>query len=328
MKHAYRNIYLPNFRLDSGSNNEDAIVICAKHHWAYKRNKNIKTHNNRCTLNGKLHEKKDHVTYVQAPENLSQSGELYPEAIVYLVLVKDHPMFLLSSRNVIESPMDNISTDADGKSPSDPEDTTCSNHVMSKGLFKSRNAQRHEECRRKRKYASNEVIDLTKEKQIKVAEKHAVAARTHAEGIKCQSQIAAIEQALKMGISNEVLRPFMMKTLKALFDNKDDEGEDSDDDVEIVKTITNPMVETVQFKAECVFKNDAICGKCCAEEECVNSEGDLEDDMICYLCKKEAHAFCVTTIDNNKAFNAYGQEIDVCFKCVMNTPSVLQMLHD
>jgi hypothetical protein len=37
LKHAYRNIYLPNFIKGSGQNDDDALVICIKHYWAYKK---------------------------------------------------------------------------------------------------------------------------------------------------------------------------------------------------------------------------------------------------------------------------------------------------
>ena len=151
MKHAYRNIYLPNFVYGSGSNEDDAIILCIKAHWAYKKNKNIKTHNNRCHLNGKPNEKKQYVTNEDAPDAITQSGEMYPEAIAYLLLVKDHPMFLSPQRQPAVSTdsapsMDNVSSTNDDQNGSgDIKDATFHNCMTSEGLFKSRNKQRQEE---------------------------------------------------------------------------------------------------------------------------------------------------------------------------------------
>ena len=188
-----------------------------------------------------------------------------------------------------------------------------------------------------------DVIDLTKEKQIKVAEHHAIAAKTHADGVQWQTKIAALEQAMKMGISAESLRPYMMLTLHTLFNNDAADGVGDDEDVVIVGTNKNPAsgIKEQQSKTNHVLVPTTIaihnavaeqkivrCGKCCSEEECVHSDGELDDDFVCYLCQKEVHDFCVITFNNHKALKAYGCEVEICYKCVCNTPSVLQMIDD
>ena len=331
--------------MGSGQNDDDTIEACIKHHWAYKKNKNLKTHNNRCDLNRKFHEKKNLVTYLEAPENLLQSCEMYPEAIVYLVLIKDHPMFLRQQRNIASYATSSPSADDDDdnnhqKSQEDPEDTTFRSRMTSKGIFKSRNMQRQEELNKKRKsLPSSDIIDLTKEKQIKSAERHSIAAKIHAEGVKCQSQIAAIEQAMKMGVSAEVLHPFMMQTLHTLFDTKKEEEIDDSNEVQFVRSITgnskgDNMLKTESFlpsSSSTTFatgnfistsRTNNRCGaRCCAEEECVYSDGELDDESLtCHVCEKQVHSFCVQDSPGRGTYD--------CFKCVLNSPFALQMLDD
>jgi hypothetical protein len=288
-------------------------------------------------------------TYLEAPENVAQPGEMYPEAIAYLDLVKDHPMFLRPQRHAIASGTDSPVTEStedeqENNTPGDPEDKTFRSRMTSKGVFKSRNVQRQEELKKKRKGSPNEiVIDLTKEKQIKAAERHSIAAKTHAEGVKCQSQIAAIEQAMKMGISADVLRPFMMKTLHTLLDT-DTHNEDDDDDSEEVQFVSsikrnNSKGKTIKSELTLpssvssapvassrhdntvrtnVGKNEQ-CGQCCAEDECVCSDDELDgyDCLQCVNCDRPCHSFCVQPFDDNDP----GSNRYLCFKCVLNSPS-------
>jgi hypothetical protein len=180
--------------------------------------------------------------------------------------------------------------------PGDPEDKTFRSRMTSKGIFKSRNIQRpQEELKKKRKGAHSEIIDLAKEKQIKATECHSIAAKTHAEGVKCQSQIAAIEQALKMGISADVLRPsFMAKTLHTLFNStpssKDYDNVDDSNEVQFVSSaMCKSKCKTVEPEepvltlpssfaiasihhgktATGTSGKNGLRGKCCVEDECV-----------------------------------------------------------
>jgi hypothetical protein len=83
------------------------------------------------------------------------------------------------------APVTESTEDEENNTPGDPEDKTFRSRMTSKGVFKSRNIQRHEELKKKRKGTPNEiVIDLTKEKQIKAAKCHSIAAKTYAEGVK------------------------------------------------------------------------------------------------------------------------------------------------
>lgn len=72
-----------------------------------------------------------------------------------------------------------------------------------------------------------------KEKQIKVAEQHANAAKAHADGVQWQTKISALKEARELGVSAESLHPYMvMQTLHALFNKNSDEN--TEDEVEVV----------------------------------------------------------------------------------------------
>jgi hypothetical protein len=240
---------------------------------------------------------------------------------------------------------DNNNNNNNQDTPRDPEDTTFRSRMTSKGLFKSRNTQRQEELQRKRKgVPTSDIIDLTTEKKVKAAERHSIAAKTHAEGVKCQSQIAAIEQSMKMGVSAEILRPFMMKTLHTLFDTDNDKEKDDSNEVEFVRSIAgnsngNTFVKKESYlpsacltvtRTSCsrsdsaipTRSNEASGGRCCAEEECVYSDGEY-DGLSCEACKKQVHSFCAQPICDGSSGEG---ETYLCFKCVLNSPTALQML--
>jgi hypothetical protein len=62
-------------------------------------------------------------------------------------------------------------------------------------------------------------------------------------------------------------------------------------------------------------------GRCCAEEECVCVDGEFEG-YTCHNCDKQVHSFCIQPIGDD---SQGGQRL-FCFKCVLITPSAMQML--
>jgi hypothetical protein len=249
-------------------------------------------------------------SYLEAPENISQSGEMYPEAIIYLTLVKYHPMLLHPKHHAITSGTNSpaFAEDDENSTLSDPEDKT----------FQSRMTRKT--C-------------------------HSIAAKTHAEGVKCQSQIATIEQALKMGISADILRPFMMKTLHKLFDTNtnNEEEDDNNEEVQFVSSVKRNNSKDKVIKPELILpssvsgtvdrsRHDSSTvgtssdGKnelgrwCCADDECVFSDDDVEGNecLQCVNCDKLCHSFCVQPFDDNDPGDGTCRYLFI--ECVLNSP--------
>jgi hypothetical protein len=155
-KHLYRNIYIPYFIKESGDMDDDAILKCCKQHWLFKKNKNIKAHNNRMArLHRPASEYRAEVTVDLAPDNLNQAGELYPEEAISYLIFKEHPMFIRDATPTpTNDPTNRRPPDNDDSQPSaeDIEDTTLKNRMAAKGYFKSSNTlQAAEKDRKKRR---------------------------------------------------------------------------------------------------------------------------------------------------------------------------------
>jgi hypothetical protein len=153
-KHLYRNIYIPYFIKECGDTDDDTILKCCKQHWLFKKNKNIKAHNSRMArLNRPQSEYRPEVTVDLALDNLNQAGELYPEAVGYLMF-KDHPILLRdASAATINDPISSRHSPDNGNSPpstEDVEDSTLRNRMTTKGYFKRRNSLRAAEKDRKK----------------------------------------------------------------------------------------------------------------------------------------------------------------------------------
>jgi len=103
MKHLVRNIYTPNFKMSSEENEDDAILNASEHHWLYKKIKNIKASNKKLEKDGREDEKKALPVFSQAPTNLNQETEIYPEAVAYLVF-KENPVFQVGRKRFAQSP--------------------------------------------------------------------------------------------------------------------------------------------------------------------------------------------------------------------------------
>ena len=235
-KHLFRNIYAPNFVKESGQTDDDAILNCCKHHWVYKKNKNIKAQNNKVSKQQKESKdsKKKPVTLLEAPDNLNQPAELFPEAVAYLIF-KDHPMFIreaqinnqltsTSTRNS-ESPND-ANSEFSHPASDDVEDTTLRHQMTAKGFFKSRNTLRADERERKKnKKVSNsstaDVIDLTSTatrndlRRTEAATQHAKAATLQAISGMFNTQLDALQRAQNMGVGQEDLRPFILHVIRS-----------------------------------------------------------------------------------------------------------------
>jgi hypothetical protein len=247
LKHIFKNIYVPNFISKSGENLDDALLLASKHHWASKKNKNIKVHNNKCEKDNKISEKKPLLSYHFAPDNLAQSTELFPEAVVFM-MVNDHPMFQSRKKKAIcQQPMvaagdkdTAFGTDVDEEDGQnkDEEDTTIRTRLTRCGVFKSRNTQRAEEQSRKKKQKrAIEVITIDDtDLQIRQQKASAVSKRADAEvkrmqlaaqeiGIENrrtslaerQAQMNALKDARDMGVSMDILKPLVTETLLSFF---------------------------------------------------------------------------------------------------------------
>mmetsp|Transcript_1970 Transcript_1970/g.3583 ORF Transcript_1970/g.3583 Transcript_1970/m.3583 type:complete len:167 (+) Transcript_1970:57-557(+) len=123
----------------------------------------------KCIKEGKPEQQKDTVNHEDAPDNLNQSGELFPEAVVFLMFA-NHPIFqpdMPSSKSPSDSSSVKNTSTADNENESeDGEESTLRSRMTSKGLFKSRNTQRAEELKLGNKKSksnvySQDVIDLT-----------------------------------------------------------------------------------------------------------------------------------------------------------------------
>jgi len=131
-----------------------------------------------------------------------------------------------STMSLDESP---TASDDTTNSPStgtdDVEDATLRNKMTTKGYFKSRNVVRAEENERNKKKVRNgvvneNIVDLTMDNHHRAAAatKHTEAATTlQAVASFHQSQLAALQKAQDLGIGNDVLRPFILKTLNDLY---------------------------------------------------------------------------------------------------------------
>lgn len=304
-KHIFRNYYRPYFVLGSGMNEDDAILLAAKRHWAYKRNKNIKVHNNKCIKEGKPEQQKDTVNHEDAPDNLNQSGELFPEAVVFLMFA-NHPIFqpdMPSSKSPSDSSSaKNTSTPDNENESEDGEESTLRSRMTSKGLFKSRNTQRAEELKLGNKKSksnvySQDVIDLTKEK-TEVAKEHVQAAKSQVEMMKFQCKLSAIDHAIKVGINVDRLRPCVEKTLQDLFPDIIPVGSNSTrstiDDVIDLDATSDCEKNNGTTTVDSSSINKAT--SCRAGKHCKEPEMPLTNDFKCFVCKGYSHTFCVGDI--------------------------------
>ena len=126
-----RNIYAPNFKMSSGENKDDTILNASKHHWLYKKIKTIKASNKKLEKDEREDGKKALPVLSQAPTNLNQDTEIYPEAVAYLVF-KENPVFQVGRKRFAQSPP--VPGEED-------EDSTLRPRMTLTGSFKSGKGQ-------------------------------------------------------------------------------------------------------------------------------------------------------------------------------------------
>ena len=190
-----------------------------KIHWAVKRNKVIKSTNKKKAESSPPGDLRKLVTAEDAPSNLNQSPNLFPEAVLYL-LVKQHPIIMQGDnspkRKVLEQLTSGSSVTADDEEEEDEEEKLVKG-MTSKGNFTSRKKQRSNDTRLKRRalLAKKNQASGMKEKAALI---HASAAKKQADNQLAQTRLAAIESARKLGgISKEVLKGYLRQTMGSLF---------------------------------------------------------------------------------------------------------------
>jgi hypothetical protein len=254
------------------------------------------------------------VTVNLAPDNLNHPGELYPEAICYLIF-KKHPMFIRDACAVSlnDSPTSSpVDCTADSTSPTanDVEDAALKNNITAKGYFKSHNTFHAEENERKKKKVSTDitnehVIDLTIDNhhRAKAATKHAEAAMLQAVASFHQSQLAALQKAQELGIGTDDLRPFILKTLNDLYScggsvlkSLSYERNYIDAEPEVAFLETCRALERKRPVEQ--DHNGDVMLVCAAGDNCVEAFRKVnKNDPVCPICKNIAHAICIAADD-------------------------------
>ena len=220
IKHTLRGIYHSNWKISSGKNEDDAILVCMKIHWAVKRNKVIKSTNKKKAESSPPGDLRKLVTAEDAPSNLNQSPNLFPEAVLYL-LVKQHPIIVQGDnspkRKVLEKLTSGSSVTADDEQEEEDEEEKLVKGMTTKGNFTSRKKQKSNDTRLKRRalLAKKNQASGMKEKAALI---HASAAKKQADNQLAQTRLAAIESARNLGgIPEEVLKGYLRQTMGSLF---------------------------------------------------------------------------------------------------------------
>jgi hypothetical protein len=300
----------------------------------YKKNKNIKAQNNKASKRTDTTDaKKKHMCLLDAPENLNQPAELFPEAVAFLFF-KEHPMFIrdaqvntqaTSTAGSKETPSPLADNDNSQLSSEDAEDTTFRNRMTTKGYFKSRNTLRAEELERKKKQkkvsnsTTTEIVDLTSSavhndiRRTEAATQHAEAATLQAISGMYKSQLDALQRAQDMGISTDDLRPFILTTLTNLYSSSGKALKKLGHGT--VNTNDDPDVTFVEIRNSLGGKLSAVdaaeeeyesYGECAAGDCCLEPSVEIRtDDKRCDVCNRIAHSYCIATDDVRSA----------CLKC-------------
>jgi hypothetical protein len=189
-------------------------------HWAEKRNKNIKASNKKSFEKNPPGELRTLKTAADAPPNLNQSANLFPEAVLFL-LVKDHPIIKGGETTPKRKAPTSKSTqsaddDEDGEDDDDDDEVKMASSMSIKGSFTSRKKQRANDTRLKRRALISNKNNASGMKE-KAAFMHASAAKKQADNQLAQTRLAAIESASKLGMSKEMLQGYLKETLNSLF---------------------------------------------------------------------------------------------------------------
>ena len=220
LKHFLRTIYLANWKITSGKTEDDAILVCAKHHWCAKKNKTIKADNNKRSNSNPPLPLRPYYTLTDAPVDVAQANKLYPEGILFL-LIREDPILVQGRKR--KSPAVANTTSSPGHSPSENDDDEEEDDeermregMTIKGSFASRRKQKQQSKRSKRRVltAQKNQAAINQEKAALI---HASAVKRHADSKLAETKLAAIESARKLGIDNSLLQVYLKETLSTLF---------------------------------------------------------------------------------------------------------------
>ena len=193
IKHTIRGTYHAHWKISSGKNEDDAILVCMQHHWVEKRNKVIRAANKKRAQKIPPEDLLWPLILVgTAPPNHNQSQNLFPEAVLYL-LIKDHPIIIQGDspkRKGVENLKTGPATDADDEE--EDEEEKLGNRMTTKGSFSSRKKQRSTDTRLQRRalVAKKNQASGMKEKAALI---HVSAAKKQADNQLAQTGLAAIE---------------------------------------------------------------------------------------------------------------------------------------
>ena len=215
IKHTIRGCYHSNWKLSSGKNEDDAILLCSQHHWTEKRNKVIKSANKKSAQKNPPEDLRPLMTIESAPSNLNQSHNLFPEAVLYL-LIKDHPIIIQGDSPKRKGVVNLTAGPADEEEDEDEEEK-LGRGMSTKGSFSSRKKQKQADTRLKKRALVGRKNQASGMRE-KAALIHASAAKKQADNQLAQTRLAAIESATKLGgMPKELLQGFMKETLSSLF---------------------------------------------------------------------------------------------------------------
>ena len=150
IKHTIRGCYHSNWKLSSGKNEDDAILLCLQHHWTEKRNKVIKSANKKSAQKNPPEDLRPLMTAIEsAPLNLNQSHNLFPEAVLYL-LIKNHPIITQGDSPKRKGRLVNLTTGPADEEEEEDEEEKLGRRMSIKGSFSSRKTQKQADTRLKK----------------------------------------------------------------------------------------------------------------------------------------------------------------------------------
>jgi len=182
-------------------------------HWVEKRNKSIKSGNKDRESKGK--DARPYVTMKECPPNLHYRINIFPEAVLYL-LVRDSPLLQGGTKRSAKGDWQSTPGGAENNSNSGDEEDKLKGKMNINGTFTSRKKQREVENRRNKREATH-TKNVQSGKKEDAAMIHATAAKEQAASSIAQTKLQAIDQAGKLGVSHDVLHSLMEKTLGSLF---------------------------------------------------------------------------------------------------------------
>ena len=93
----FRNIYAPNWKVNSGENSLDALLRCSQHHWLYTKLKSWKAKYSKVASEPDTPPPPPPPELKDAPTNLCQPSVMFPEAPLW-ILMKGHYLFTVTKK--------------------------------------------------------------------------------------------------------------------------------------------------------------------------------------------------------------------------------------